>query len=218
MKLLIDTGCYGSIIRPSIAEQYYPSTIFQDTCVIKTATGQKKLKYKADIPAFDELKTGKTLNFMLYDFHEFFDGIIGTRDLLKMKFVINLAEKLLTNKHGTNIPLYYRKRDETLPTFSIDAHELIRVRIPVDCFQGDIVIQEQTIHDAYIPETLTTANNGYALCEIHNNSNKRNTFSLNSPLKVVKFPDSAKENFEFYNIYDLLSTKDESSKTTLKIQ
>jgi hypothetical protein len=52
MKLLIDAGCYGSIIRPSIVEEYYTSTIFPDTCIIKTATGQGKVKYKANIPAF----------------------------------------------------------------------------------------------------------------------------------------------------------------------
>lgn len=93
IKLLIDTGCCTSIIRPSIAEKYYPSFIYQESCSIKTATGQKKLKYKADIPAFDELKTSRPINCLLYNFHDYFDGILGVRDLLDLKFVIDLNKK-----------------------------------------------------------------------------------------------------------------------------
>lgn len=61
MKLLIDTKCYTSIIRPSIAEKYYSLCIYQESCSIKTATGQKKLKYKA----FKEIKTDKPINCLL---------------------------------------------------------------------------------------------------------------------------------------------------------
>lgn len=66
-----------------------------------------------------------------------------------------------------------------------------------------MVIPEQHIQDLHIPETLTTAINHYAIGEIRNNTNSRITFTLNSPLKVIPFPDSAKEKFNFFHIENL---------------
>lgn len=42
IKLLIDTGCCTSILRPAVAKYFYPSSVYQETWRIKTATGEKK--------------------------------------------------------------------------------------------------------------------------------------------------------------------------------
>jgi hypothetical protein len=204
LKLLVDTGCFVSIIRPSVAETNFPSSIYYENSKIKTATGEKEIKFKADIPAFSEFCSNDTFRFLLYDFHDFFDGIIGLRDLLKLKLSIDLTNNRLISD-SLIIPLYFRQPDEKSFTFSIDAHEVIKIKLPVDCLQGDIIIPEQKIKDLYVPETLTSADNGFANTEVHNNTSNRITLTLESPIKVINFPQSQQQHFDFFHIDSFLT-------------
>jgi hypothetical protein len=108
VKLLIDTGCYKSIIRPGIAEKYFPFDIYHEPSKIKTSTGGKPIRFKAKTQAFPELNNDKIIEFLLFDFHEYFDGILGLKDLREMKLSINLVDKILTNGI-MKIPFYYRQ-------------------------------------------------------------------------------------------------------------
>jgi hypothetical protein len=135
LKLLIDTGCFVSIIRPSVAETYFPSSIYHENSKIKTATGEKELKYKADIPAFSEFCSDDNFKFLLYDFHDFFDGIIGLRDLLKLKLSIDLTHNRLISD-SLIIPLFFRQTHEKSFTFSVNAHEVMKIKLPVNCKKG----------------------------------------------------------------------------------
>ena len=49
LKLLVDTGCYHSI-----AETYFPETIYHFPTIIKTGTGEKETLLKAKVKAFPE--------------------------------------------------------------------------------------------------------------------------------------------------------------------
>ena len=42
LKLLIDTGCHPSILRPYIAEKYFTNKIFKSDTPIVTCAGKKK--------------------------------------------------------------------------------------------------------------------------------------------------------------------------------
>ena len=64
---------------------------------------------------------------MVYDFHDFFDGILGVRDLLDMEFSI-----VLINKNVVKSPLFYRLITETSFTFSVDRYEILKLKIPVN--------------------------------------------------------------------------------------
>jgi nucleosome binding factor SPN SPT16 subunit len=63
-----------------------------------------------------------------------------------------------------------------------------------------VIILEQTINDLYIPETLTTAKDGFALMEIHNRTDSRIDLILFEPLKTVNFSESNKERFEIFHV------------------
>jgi hypothetical protein len=188
VKLLIDTGCYKSIIRPGIAEKYFPFDIYHEPSKIKTSTGEKPIRFKAKTQAFPELNNDKIIEFLLFDFHEYFDGILGLKDLREMKLSINLVDKILTNGI-MKIPFYYRQPDETSHTVSVNSHEILKTKLPVNCNNGDVIILEQTINDLYIPETLTTAKDGFALMEIHNRTDSRIDLILFEPLKTVNFSE-----------------------------
>jgi hypothetical protein len=218
VKLLIDTGCYKSIIRPGIAEKYFPFDIYHEPSKIKTSTGEKPIRFKAKTQAFPELNNDKIIEFLLFDFHEYFDGILGLKDLREMKLSINLVDKILTNGI-MKIPFYYRQPDETSHTVSLNSHEILKTKLPVNCNNGDVIILEQTINDLYIPETLTTAKDGFALMEIHNRTDSRIDLILFEPLKTVHFSESNKERFEIFHVEQFFpETKKRMCNKTSRIE
>ena len=205
MKLLIDTGCYVSIIRPSIAENHFPNYIYHEPAELKTAIGKKLIRFRADIPAFRELQTKLKINFLLFDFHDYFDGILGFGDLLKMKLSIDPINQVLYNDK-IKIPFKYRQPDDTKFTFSVNANECVHLKLPVDAYEGDIILRETKISDLYLPETLSTAKNGFAVFEIHNPTDTRITTTIDRRIPVVPFPDSSKEKFHIFNMDEIIGT------------
>lgn len=120
-----------------------------------------------------------------------------------MNLSINLNKQVLENEI-IKIPFRFRQPEDTSFKISVDAHEISVVKVPVDCYSGDIIITEKHIDSLYIPEILTTAENGYANIEAHNPTDKRTTLTFKGPLTAIPFPDSAKENFNFFYSEQLL--------------
>lgn len=203
IKLLIDTGCSQSILRPIIAEKYFPNEIFQQETLIKTGIGEKLVRFKANIPAFSELKINETITFTLFDFHSFFDGILGLDQLKKLKLFIDLKNNFLVNDI-LKIPLHFNKTENISHDVSVNSYEIASVKIPVNVYEGDIIIPESYINHLHFPETLTTAVRGYAKTEVFNRTDEHLMISFSEPVKVIPFPDSRKENFEFFNIETFL--------------
>lgn len=48
LKLVVDTGCLISIIRPSIAEKHFTNCIYHKPSKTKTGTGEKPIRFKAN--------------------------------------------------------------------------------------------------------------------------------------------------------------------------
>ncbi|KAJ8979844.1 hypothetical protein NQ317_007609 [Molorchus minor] len=65
LKLLIDTGCSKSMIRPSIVHHYYPECIFRYDTKIKTCNGETTIQYRAEIPAFSEFQSADTMDVLV---------------------------------------------------------------------------------------------------------------------------------------------------------
>lgn len=203
LKLLVDTGCYNSMIRPSVAEKYFPEKIYNSPTKIKTGIGEKETLFKADIPTFPEFKHDSNITFILFDFHHYFDGIIGLKELIRFNFVIDLINKNLVN-NNISIPIIYREPHKEMYSITINAHEAITTNVPVLCNNVDIIIPETTVGKLYIPETLTTAKNGYAQTELYNFTDETVALQFPEPLKVWMMPDFHKENFDFFHIEDFL--------------
>lgn len=213
MKLLIDTGCFTSILKPSIVEKYYPELIYHNPSCIKTSLGEKELRYRATIPAFSEFNSHYEIEFLLFDFHEYFDGILGLNDLLKMNFSIDLPNQTLTNNY-IQIPFYYRQPHETSFTFEIPPHETLIKDYPVSIDNGEIIIPECSIDNLlYIPETVTNAKNGRAYFEIYNYNNKTIVTTLDEPLFVYPLNN----NFEIYNFDVNCISNTEQNSTNQRI-
>lgn len=155
------------MIRPSIVEKYFPENIYYEPTMIKTSTGEKPIQFRADIPAFPEFNSSNTITFLLFDFHEYFDGILGLGDLVNMQLSIDLQNQRLVS-NIVEIPFQYRQKEDKSFTFSVNAHEISLQKLPVNYFKGDVIFNESYLDDLYIPPTLTKAELGFATVEIHN--------------------------------------------------
>lgn len=145
LKLLIDTGSSRSILKPSIVENFFPNCIYQTTNIIKTAIGQKSTKYQADL-SFPEFGSNHKIKFILFDFHDYFDGVIGLKDLINMNLNIDLTNKRLINNF-VEIPFKYRQPEEINFSFSINPHEKLIKKVPVNIFQGEIITRPKEEFD-----------------------------------------------------------------------
>ena len=54
---------------------------------IKTTLGSKEVLYQALVPAFPEFNNHHEINFILFDFHDYFDGVLGLKDLIAMDLI-----------------------------------------------------------------------------------------------------------------------------------
>lgn len=87
MKLLIDTGgCHPSLLKPYIVENNYPETMFNTPLI--TYGGCCESNFKAQ---------NGPLEYVLFNFHEYFEDFIDIRDLGKLSLNIDLNNKLLFN-------------------------------------------------------------------------------------------------------------------------
>lgn len=50
------------------------------------------------------------MDVILYDFHDFFDGLLGLRDIIDLEFIIDPVNQVLRNNE-ISIPFYYREKN-----------------------------------------------------------------------------------------------------------
>ncbi|CAH0560391.1 unnamed protein product [Brassicogethes aeneus] len=151
---------------------------------------EKEVRFKADIPAMPELCSNNNITFILFDFHNFFDGIIGLKELINLKFTIDLINKQLIN-HRTRIPIFYRNPKLERYKISLNALEVASVKIPVSTPNDDIIIPEQNINDFLLPinDEIVTLEDLDDLNEIFNPNDEKSKIIIHSNIQV-KPPDS----------------------------
>lgn len=203
-KLLIDTGSHTSLIRPIIAEQNFPHLIYNSKHTLITCTGNTNTQYKSKIPLLSEYGLNAELEFILFNFHDYFDGIIGIRDLRKLNLNIDLTNKRLFND-STEIPLVYR--DE----FNIQKIEIPPLSIVIKNINTNIPDETEIfmphLHNKVIeiPASLLLVRNGTVPLEIRNLSNESIIINFDSNSIREKAEIFHSEIFELFNIEQIQS-------------
>lgn len=158
------------MIRPIVAELFFPNHIYKAPSLLKSLGKGVEALYKATIPAFPELQTDCNIEFTLYPFSDYFDGIIGLDELRKFKLSMDFEKQFLHNEN-VRIPFYYRDKSTQFHfKIEIPAHETIDQNFFVNKRQGEIIIPSGNYSGLHVPETLTYAENFKARFEIQNNT------------------------------------------------
>lgn len=118
LKVLIDTGSTRSFIKPDIAKKLYSKHIKYDPFKIKSAHGTSEEKQSITIPTPDIFKSDTYMRLHLFDFHSYFDCLLGIDFLKPLGLIPDLVKDVLRNEK-TEIPLYYRNVNSKNINYSV---------------------------------------------------------------------------------------------------
>lgn len=176
LRVLVDTGSTKSFINPIKAKKYFNSYIRNDPYEIRTAHGRSQEKYSITIPAFPMFKSKEKLKFHLFDFHDYFDCLIGVDTLQKLKLCVNLNESILSN-NLVKIKLDMKNTEQEVYKIEIhpECEQVIELRVK-NIKNGEVLIPEKKLGNCTIQEGISRVQNGRTLCTIHNPTQQ--TFDL----------------------------------------
>ncbi|GJQ79206.1 hypothetical protein Trydic_g5452 [Trypoxylus dichotomus] len=112
-----------TLLRPYIAEKYFPERIYRHCTPISTCAGTKTSQYKANVSLLEELNIPDSFEFILFPFYDYFDVILGLRDLKRLGLTIDTKRQTL-RRNSLEIPFFCRidfetRKIEIAPTSSI---------------------------------------------------------------------------------------------------
>lgn len=183
LKLLIDTGANQSFISPNAVEAYFNNIQLNydpfEVCNVHAVT---RSDYSITLPCFSELNDKDCVTLFVYNFHDYFDGLIGSDLLDKWEAVIDFKTKSLVTKNAVNPIWVYDSRNANLYEDIIPAGSSKLVKLPINIRNGEVIIPEQIISNCHISECLTTVKHQRGILEIHNPNRSDVIFSMDRPV------------------------------------
>lgn len=181
LKLLIDTGANQSFLSPETVEKYFSNVPLNydpfEVCNVHAVT---RNEYSITLKNFPEFSDPENVNFFIYKFHDYFDGLIGSDLLDKWEATIDYKNKVLTTKNATNYIKVYDSRNANLYEDIIPAGGSKLIKIPINFHKGAALIPEQIISNCIVTECLTQVNHNRGFVEVFNPSRNDVIFSMDS--------------------------------------
>lgn len=115
LKLLVDTGANQSFISPNAVEAYFNNIQLNydpfEVCNVHAVT---RSDYSITLPCFSEINDKDCVTLFVYNFHDYFDGSIGSDLLDKWEAVIDFKTNSLITKNAVNPIWVYDSRNANL--------------------------------------------------------------------------------------------------------
>ncbi|KAL1448524.1 hypothetical protein WDU94_006581 [Cyamophila willieti] len=168
LRVLVDTGSTRSFIKPNKARKYFNPYIREDQFEIRTPHGRSKEKHSITIPAFSIFKSDKKLKFHLFDFHEYFDCLIGIDTVKALGLCVDVPNGTMKSESAT-IKLELRDTETELHRIGIypECEQVIEIRVK-NIENGEVIIPERKIGECTIQEGIARVENGKTWCTIIN--------------------------------------------------
>lgn len=178
---MIDTGSNCSFINPNSLKYLKPIKI--QPIEIKTLFTTQTIDQKTILRGLPELQSKQDLPFLIFRFHNYFDGLIGTDIIKQLGIVIDIKNSKL-KCDNFYIPIHFKpnlmSRFYEVPSLSKQICYL-----PVDVENGSIHIKPTCLtSDLFVPEGLYYAQNWYSYIEVINKSSIPQTFVIEQPIKA----------------------------------
>lgn len=145
---------------------------------------------------FIEFNETGNIDFYIFKFHNYFDGLLGIDILSKLNAKIDLStNSLITNN---SIIQLFLKPNFTSGRYEVPPASKFIVKIPVDTRNGNFFVKKTYIQPfLYISEGIYNANNWYSVVEMTNESLQSQTFLIEQPTRTQ--PYDTQENLEVHN-------------------
>lgn len=188
LKLLIDTGANQSVISPQAVKTFYSHIPCNyEPFEITNYHGTSQHNYSITLPAFSEFQEEGNMRLFIYNFHDYFDGLLGYDLLKQWESNINLKNKTLITRNATNPIHLYNSKNCNLFEEIIPANSTKLLKVPINFKNGDALIPEQIISNCIIRECLTDVNNNRGYIEVFNPTNNDIVFSMDRPVCAELF-------------------------------
>ena len=182
LKFLVDSGASHSCLDPKYIFPEYRTKI--PPLAVKSILGEHTVNEEIVLPAFNEFNVENIdIKFLIYKFHDYFDGLLGLNALKSLKGIIDFDnDSLVIGK--TKIKLYYKPTITSNKTLILSQSFEI-LKLPVDKQNGDIFIHNLYIDDIFlIPEGVYSVNEWIILAPVYNISPNEAEFFISQPIKV----------------------------------
>lgn len=189
LKILIDTGSTRSFIKPDIANKYFNNSIRKDPFKISTVHGTSIEKFSTLIPSSKIFKINqKPLKFYLFDFHNYFDCLLGIDNLTLLGANVNLNKNILSTPETEIKLLYHNIMSHNTNCIELQprCEQVIKINIK-NLKNGNGILPHMKFDSFEIPECLVKIENSQAICSIVNLSDSEKSIDLSNPIEVVDF-------------------------------
>lgn len=185
---MIDTGANQSFISPDAVSKYFSHLpLNYEPFEVTNVHGISKNDQSITLPCFPEFNERTDITLFVYNFHNYFDGLIGFDLLEKWGSKIDLKNKLLLTRNA-QIPIeMYDSRNVNLYEEIIPAKSSKLLRLPINTLDGDVLVQQQTICNCLISDCFTTVENNRGWVKLINNSSNDIIFSMDRPIQAELF-------------------------------
>lgn len=194
LRFLIDTGSDDSFLDPKWKD---PEFLLPTYAEITTALNKHKIYEKQIVEYLPELNNVFPLEFQIFKFHHYFDGLIGHKMLKESQAVIDFNNSILYC-NGVSNKIHYKPCIRT-PILKIDSNSSIITRIPVDKNNQDIILPKTIVYyNTIVPSGVYKSINYHITAPIENHNNTPIKFVITQPLKVEMLKNTYHE-INYYN-------------------
>jgi hypothetical protein len=95
LEILIDTGASNSVLSPGPALKYFNNYPFKKPFTVKGLHKVVKDDRNVSYPLLSEFGVNQAIDFIVFDWHDRYDGLLGTEDLEKLDAKIDYKTKIL---------------------------------------------------------------------------------------------------------------------------
>jgi len=215
LKFLIDSGSNKSFINPELI----PNALIERISPVEIKTALKKytIDTQVTLNGLPELFTEKKLSFLLFKFHDFFDGLIGYEMMTDLGIKLDCLNSII--EIGKNTIPFSLKPNLQPMRFDVFPNCKMLVKLPVDYENGSILIRKTKIKDDLIlSEGIYEAKDWFALVEVNNFSDDSHSFCVKQPLKT--FPlnnDFIAEIHNFSIEYDEIEKPEKDIRELIRV-
>lgn len=210
MKFLIDTGSNRSFINPSLICPYTIRKI--PPIKLSTVFNSIYIDKEVNVKSFREFRSEEKINFLLFKFHKYFDGLIGLDILQKLKIKLDFGNSTL-EVNSNQLPIHYKPNLKS-KSYDVKPQTTIVAEIPVDIEEGDILIRDIPIEpNLVINGGIYKSVGWYAKVEVSNTSDCEKSFSIEQPIRATPL----QQNYtEFHNFLISSETATEECQNNLQ--
>lgn len=183
LRFIIDTGATHSVINPNLCHpKWY--TKLKEPLQLKTLNHVVNIHEVVNIPLFEELSSSsQKVEFLVCDFHDRFDGLIGNNILMQIKAVVDYRTNHLIVGEK-KIKLCFDSNNKTNDVGSGNEYEEMELDLTVSQKDGLGFIKERQEHSIIIEEGIYNIENFKMQTKVRILKNDLNGIEIPQPLEV----------------------------------